>query len=144
MLSNCGVGEDSWESLGQQGDLTSQSWRKSALNIHWKDWCWKRNTSSLATWYEELTLWKRPWCWERLRAGGEEGNKGWDGRMASPIQGTWTWANSGRQGGTGKLSMLQFMGHWRVRHNLATEHHHHQHKVRGQQVSGTWPGRNWV
>ena len=25
MFSNCGVGEDSWESLGQQGDQTSQS-----------------------------------------------------------------------------------------------------------------------
>ena len=25
MLSNCGVGEDSWESLGQQGDPTSPS-----------------------------------------------------------------------------------------------------------------------
>ena len=24
-LSNCGAGEDSWESLGQQGDETSQS-----------------------------------------------------------------------------------------------------------------------
>ena len=29
MLSNCGAGEDSWESLGQQGDWTNQSWRKS-------------------------------------------------------------------------------------------------------------------
>ena len=26
MLLNCGVGEDSWESLGLQGDQTSQSW----------------------------------------------------------------------------------------------------------------------
>ena len=26
---------------------------------------------TLATWYEELTHWKRPWCWKRLRAGGE-------------------------------------------------------------------------
>ena len=26
MLSNCGVGEDSWESLGQQGYQTSQPW----------------------------------------------------------------------------------------------------------------------
>jgi len=34
MLSNCGVGEDSWESLGQQGDQTSLSLRKSTLNIH--------------------------------------------------------------------------------------------------------------
>ena len=25
MISNCGTGEDSWESLGQQGDQTSQS-----------------------------------------------------------------------------------------------------------------------
>ena len=36
MLLNCGVGEDSWESLGQQGDPTSQSQRKSVLNIHWR------------------------------------------------------------------------------------------------------------
>ena len=39
MLLNCGVGEDSWESLGLQGDPTSQSYRRSVLNIHWKDWC---------------------------------------------------------------------------------------------------------
>ena len=25
----------------------------------------------LATWYEELTHWKRPWCWEWLKVGGE-------------------------------------------------------------------------
>ena len=40
MLSNCGTGEDSWESLGLQGDQTSQSSRNSTLNIHRKDWCW--------------------------------------------------------------------------------------------------------
>jgi len=40
MLLNCGVGEDSWETLGQQRDQTGQSLRKSVLNIHWKDWCW--------------------------------------------------------------------------------------------------------
>ena len=37
MVLNCGVGEDSWESLGLQGDPTSPSERKSVLNIHWKD-----------------------------------------------------------------------------------------------------------
>ena len=37
MLSNCGVGEDSWESLGLQGDPTSPSWRRSVLGVHWKD-----------------------------------------------------------------------------------------------------------
>ena len=33
---NCDVGEVSCESLGLQGDPTSQSLRKSVLNIHWK------------------------------------------------------------------------------------------------------------
>ena len=31
--------EHSWESLELQGYSTSQSWRKSVLNIHWKAWC---------------------------------------------------------------------------------------------------------
>ena len=31
---------------------------------------------NLATWGEVPTHWKRPWCWERLRAEGEEGNRG--------------------------------------------------------------------
>ena len=33
MLLNCGIGEDSWESLGLQGDPTSPSWRRSALGF---------------------------------------------------------------------------------------------------------------
>ena len=43
---------------------------------------------------EKLTHWKRPWCWERLKVGGEEDNRGWDGWMASPTQWTWVWVNS--------------------------------------------------
>ena len=79
MFLNCGVGEDSWESLGQQGDPTSPSWRKSVLNIHWRDWCWSQNFNTLVTWCEKLTHWKRPWCWERLKAEGEGDDRGWDG-----------------------------------------------------------------
>ena len=71
MLLNCGAGEESWETLGQQGDQSSQSQRKSTLNIHWKDWCWSSSSNTLATWYKELTHQKRPWYWERLKAGGE-------------------------------------------------------------------------
>ena len=40
MLLNYGVWEDSWESLGLQGDPTSPSERKSVPIIHSKDWCW--------------------------------------------------------------------------------------------------------
>ena len=39
MLLNCGVGEDSWESLGLQGDPTSPFWRRLALRFLWKKWC---------------------------------------------------------------------------------------------------------
>ena len=60
MFLNCGVGEDSWESLRLQGDQTSQSDRKSVLNIHWKDWCWNWNSNTLATWCKELTSLERP------------------------------------------------------------------------------------
>ena len=70
MLLNCGVGEDSWESLGLQGDPTSPS-QRLVLSVHWKDWCWSWNSNTLATWWEELTHLKRPRCWESLRAGGE-------------------------------------------------------------------------
>ena len=49
-------------------------------------------SNTLATWYKELTHWNRPWCWERLRAGGEEGDRRWDGWMASLTQRTRVWA----------------------------------------------------
>ena len=94
MLSNCGAEKDSWESLGQQGDQISQSQKKSTLTIHWKDWCWSWSSNTLTTWCEELNHWKRPWRWERLRAGEEVENIGWDGWMASLTQWTWVWENS--------------------------------------------------
>ena len=93
---------------------------KSVLNIHWKDWCWSWNSSALATWCKELTHWKRLWCWERLKAGGEEDDRGWAGWMTSPTQWTWVWANSKRCWRTGKPSVLQSLGSQRVRHDWAT------------------------
>ena len=121
MLLNCGVVEDSWESLGLQGDPTSPSWRRSVLGVHWKDWCWSWNSSILATSCKELTHWKRPWCWEGLGAGGEGDNRGWDGWMASPTQWTWVWVNSGSWWWTGRPDMLWFMGLKRVGHDWVTE-----------------------
>ena len=70
---------------------------------------------------EELSHWKRPWSWERLRAGGEGGDRGWDGWMASPTQWTWVWARSRRWWRTGRPGVLQSMGSQRVGHNWATE-----------------------
>ena len=38
-LSHRVHGEDSWESLGLQGDPTSPFWRRSVLGVLWKEWC---------------------------------------------------------------------------------------------------------
>ena len=109
MLLNCGVGEDSWESLGLQGDPTSPSKGKPVLGVLWKDWCWSSNSNTLATSCEELTHWKRLWCWEGLGAGGEGDDRGWDGWMALPTRWTWVWVNSRSWWWTGRPDMLRFM-----------------------------------
>ena len=94
---------------------------KSVLNIHWKDWCWSWNSSTLATWWEELTNLKRPWYCERLKAGGERDNRRWDGWMASPTWWTWVWVDSGSWWWTGRPGILWFTESQRVGHNWGTE-----------------------
>ena len=60
---------------------------KSTLNSHWKDWCWRWSSNTLATWCDDLTHWKRPWCWKRLRAGGkgvtEDEMVGWHHQLSA-------------------------------------------------------------
>ena len=75
----------------------------------------------MTTWCKELTHLKRPWCWERLKAGGEGDDRGWDGWMASPTQWTWVWVNSGSWWWTGRPGVLQSMGSQMVGHDWATE-----------------------
>ena len=70
---------------------------------------------------EELTHLKRFWCWERLKAGGEGDDRGWDGWMASLTQWTWVWVNSRSWWWTGRPAVLQSMGSQRVRHNWTTD-----------------------
>ena len=83
--------------------------------------CWSWNSNILATWREEMTHWKRTWWWERLKAGGEGDERGWDGWMASPTQWTWVWVSSGSWWWTGRPGMLLFMGSWRVGHDWVSE-----------------------
>ena len=70
---------------------------------------------------KELAHLKRPWWWERLRAGGEGDDRGWDGWMASLTWWTWVWVGSGSWWWIGHPSALQSMGSQRVRHDWATE-----------------------
>ena len=110
MPLNCGAGDNSWKSLGQQGDQTGQSQGKSTMNTCWKDWCWSWSPSILVIWWEQPTHWKSPWCWKRLRAEGEEGVRGWGSWMASPMQWTWTWENFRRWWGIGRLGCASVHG----------------------------------
>ena len=82
---------------------------------------WMLKLNRLATWCEELTYLKRPWCWERLRAGGEGNDRGWDGWMASRTQWTWVWVDSRSWWWTGRPGVLWSMGSQRVRLDWATE-----------------------
>ena len=103
-----------------EGDQTSQSWRKSVLNIYLKAWCWSWSSNNLATWYEELTHWKRPWCW-KIEVWSRRDDREWDGWMASLTPWMWVWTNSGRYWKTGKPGVLQSTGSLRVGHDWATE-----------------------
>ena len=71
--------------------------------------------------FGHLTYWKRPWCQERLKAGGEWDDRGWDGWMTSRTQWTWVLASSRSWRWTGKPDVLQSMGSQRVGHHWATE-----------------------
>ena len=85
------------------------------------DWCWSWNSNTLVIWFEELTHLKKTWCWERLMAGGEGDDRGWDGWIASPTQWTWVWVSSGSWWWSGKPGVLQSKGWQRVGHDWATE-----------------------
>ena len=70
---------------------------------------------------KKKTHWKRPWCWERLKAGGERDDRGWDGWMTSPTHQTWVWVNPGSWWWTGSPGTLKSMGSQRVRQDWTTE-----------------------
>ena len=87
-------------------DLVTEQQQQSFLWLS----CWRWSSNTWATWSKELTHWKKPWCWERLKAGEEGDNRGWDRWMASVTQWTWVWARSRKQWRMGKPGVLQSMG----------------------------------
>ena len=83
MLLNCGAGEDSWESLGQQVDQpVSPKGDQPWVFIGSTD------TKVPILWPPDAMN-RLPWYWERLRAREEGADRGWDGCMALLTQ--WTW-----------------------------------------------------
>ena len=65
-----GLQQSENKTVGHGGSVFSYDTKKNIIILR-NDY----TINTLATWCEELTHWKKPWCWERLRAGGEEGNR---------------------------------------------------------------------
>ena len=81
-------------------------------------------TEAPILWPSDAKNWligKRPCCWERLKAGGEGDDRGWDSWMASLTQWTWVWTISRSWWWTRKPGVLLSMESQRVRHDWATE-----------------------
>ena len=118
MLLNCGVGEDSWESLDC----------REIQPVHPKgnqSWIFIGRTVAEA---ETLILWPpdgKNWLIGKDPDAGKDWRKEekWmtDGWMASLTRCTWVWVSSRSWWWTGKPGMLQNMGLQRVGHDWATE-----------------------
>ena len=115
MFLNCGVGEHSWESLGlQEIQSVHHKGNQSRVFIGRTD----AEAETTILWPPDAKNWliRKDWR-ERLKAGGEGDDRGWDVWMASSTQWTWVWANSGIWWWTGKPGVLPSMGLQRVGHD---------------------------
>ena len=115
MLLKCGIGEDFESPLGcreiqpvhpkgnQSWIFIGRTYAETEAPVFWP--------------HDVMTRWGRAWCWERLKAGGEAADRGWDGWVGR----AWVWANSGSWWWAWKPGVLQSVGLQRVGHNWATE-----------------------
>ena len=117
---NCGVGEASWEFW------TARRSSQSILNAISPEYPLEGLILKLILQYFGHLMWRtdsleRPWCWERLKAGREGDNRGWDDWMALVTQWTWVWVNSRTWWWTERPGVPQFMGLQGIEHNCVTE-----------------------
>ena len=123
MLLNCGVGEDSWESFGLQGDPTSPRMDSTSPRMDPTRSILKEISPGCSL--EGLMLKLKLQYFGHLicRAnllektdagkdwGREEKGTTWGGWMASPTHWTWVWANSRNREGQGSLACCTSWGH---------------------------------
>ena len=116
MLLNCGVGEDSWESLGL----------KEIQPVHSKEdqsWVFFGRTDAKA---ETPVLWP-PYTKSWLFGKASDAGKDWGQEEKGTTEDgwhhwwTWVWVNSGSWWWTGRPGMLQFMGWQKVGQDWETE-----------------------
>ena len=120
MLLNCGVGEDSWESLGHLGDQTSSKGNKS--------WIFIGRTDAEA---ETPILWPpnvKNWFTEKDPDAGKDWGQEEKGATEDEMVGWHHWLNGhefkqilGDSEGQGSLACCSPIGSQRVGHDWATE-----------------------
>ena len=101
---------------------SNQSILKEISQEYWlKNWCLKMKLWYFCHMMQRADSFENTWCWERLKAGGEGEDRGWNGWMASLTQWTWVWVNSGSWWWTGRCGLLRSMGLQRIGHDWASE-----------------------
>ena len=92
--------------------------KESVLGLHWKDWYWRWNSNTLATWWEELTHLKDPDAgkdWGQEEKGTtEDETVGWHHRL-NGHEFEWTPGVGDGQGG------LACCGSWGRKESDTTE-----------------------
>ena len=118
-LLSCGVGEESWESLGLQGDPTSIL-KEISPGCSLEGMMLKLKLQYFGH------LMQRVDSLEKTLMLGGIGGRRRKGRQrmrwldASPTWWTWVWVDSRRWWWTGRPGVLRFMGLQRVRHDWVT------------------------
>ena len=122
MLLNCDARENSWKNPLDSKEIKlvnpkgNQPWIFSGRTDAEAPILWPPDEKSQLIGKDPNALMLR-----KIEAGGEAGNRGWDGWMASLAQWTWIWACSRSWWWAGKPGMLPSIGSQRVRHYWATD-----------------------
>ena len=120
MLLNCGVGEDlrvPWTARRSNQSILKEISPEYSL----EGLVLKLKLQYFGHLMQRTDSLKRPWFWERLKAGEEGDNRGWDCWMASLTQWTWVWVSSRSWWWTVWSCVLQSMGSQRIGHDWVTE-----------------------
>ena len=121
MLLNCGVGEESWESLGQARRSNQSILKEISPGCSLEGLMLKVKLQYFGHLMRRADSLEKTLMLGGIRAGGEGDDRGWDSLMASPTQWTWVWVNSRSWWWTGRPGVLQSMGLQRVGQDWATE-----------------------
>ena len=112
-------GEDSWESLGLQGDPTIL--KEISPGISLEGMMLKLKLQYFGHLMRRVDSLEKTLMLGGIGAGGEGADRGWDGWMASLTRWTRVWVNSGSWWWTGRPGVLRFMGSQRVGHDWSTD-----------------------